>query len=48
MAPIGKTGEMDGEVDEAAWVPIGEALGRLTHKSDQETLKRVTQIGEPG
>ena len=45
MAPIGKTGEMDGEVDEAAWVPIGEALGRLTHKSDQETLKRVTQAG---
>lgn len=48
MAPIGDTGETDGEVDEVAWVPVGEALDRLTYKSDQETLKRVTQAGRPG
>lgn len=48
MAPIGETREMDGEVEEAVWVPIGEALDRLTYKADQDTLKRVTKAPEPG
>lgn len=41
MAPVGEPGGTDGEVDEVAWVPVGEALDRLTYKSDQATLKRV-------
>ena len=48
MAPIGEPGETDGEVDEVAWVPIDEALERLTYRADQETLKRVMHAGEPG
>lgn len=48
MAPVGEPGDPDGEVDEVAWVPIDEALGRLTYRADQETLKRVMQAGEPG
>ena len=48
MAPIGEPGEPDGEVDEVAWVPIGEALDRLTYRADQETLKRVMQALDPG
>ena len=48
MAPIGETRETDGEVDEVAWMPVGEALDRLTYKSDQDTLKRATQAGAPG
>ena len=41
MTPVGEGGETDGEVDEAAWVPISEALGRLTYDSDREHLKQV-------
>lgn len=41
MAPIEEIGETDGEVDEVAWVPIDEALGRLTYDSDREQLDRV-------
>jgi ADP-ribose pyrophosphatase YjhB (NUDIX family) len=42
MTPVEEGGEMDGEVDEAAWVPIGEALGRLTYDSNRELLKQVS------
>lgn len=42
MTPVEEGGETDGEVDEAAWVPIGEALGRLTYDSHRELLKQVS------
>lgn len=45
MAPVELIGETDGEVDEAAWAPIGEALGRLTYDSDREHLKQVSGAG---
>lgn len=45
MTPVDHTGETDGEVDEAAWVPVGEALGRLTYESDRNLLKQVTAAG---
>jgi len=48
MAPIEETGETDGEVDEVAWVPVEEALGRLTHDSDRKQLKRLTGAGGSG
>jgi hypothetical protein len=47
MTPVEHTGETDGEVDEAAWVPISEALTRLTYDSDRQQLKRIlTKTGE--
>jgi hypothetical protein len=45
MTPLELAGETDGEVDEVAWVPVGEALGRLTHGTDRDHLKQVTGSG---
>jgi len=42
MTPVEWVGGTDGEVDEVAWVPIGEALARLTYTSDQNLLRQVT------
>lgn len=42
MAPVEEVGGTDGEVEEVAWMPVGEALERLTYESDREQLKRVT------
>jgi 8-oxo-dGTP pyrophosphatase MutT (NUDIX family) len=42
MTPVERVGGTDGEVDEVAWVPIGEALARLTYASDQNLLRQVT------
>lgn len=41
MTPVEAGGETDGEVEEAAWVPVGEALARLTYGSDRATLKQA-------
>ena len=48
MAPIEETGETDGEVDEVAWAPISEALGRLTYDSDREHLKQASGADAAG
>jgi len=48
MAPVELAGETDGEVDEVAWVPVGEALGRLTHDTDRDHLKQVSGAGAAG
>lgn len=48
MAPIKLIGETDGEVDEVAWAPIGEALGHLTYDSDREHLKQVSSADAAG
>lgn len=45
MTPVEERGETDGEVDEATWVPIGEALGRLTYDSDRILLQQVSAAG---
>jgi 8-oxo-dGTP pyrophosphatase MutT (NUDIX family) len=42
MTPVERVGGTDCEVDEVAWVPIGEALARLTYASDQNLLRQVT------
>ncbi len=39
MVPIEQVRRPDEEIDEAAWVPIHEALDRLTYDSDRELLR---------
>jgi 8-oxo-dGTP pyrophosphatase MutT (NUDIX family) len=39
MVPVEQVGRPDEEVDEAAWVPVREAMVRLTYDSDRELLK---------
>ena len=41
MAPVEQVGEHDGEVEEALWVPIDEALTQLTYEADRNMLKAV-------
>lgn len=48
MTPVREGGGMDGEVDEAVWVPIGEALGRLTYDSNRELLKQASGADATG
>lgn len=46
MAPVEQVGGHDEEVDEVAWVPVQDAMVRLTYASDQELLRRaVDQAG---
>jgi len=47
MTPVEECGETDGEVDEAAWVPISEALDRLTYDSDRKLLLQVAGAKAP-
>ncbi|MGH7166752.1 MAG: hypothetical protein ACREIS_14630, partial [Nitrospiraceae bacterium] len=39
MVAIEQVGRPDTEVDEAAWVPLREAMDRLTYDSDRELLR---------
>ncbi len=39
MVAIEQVGRPDKEVDEAAWVPVREAMDRLTYDSDRELLR---------
>ncbi len=41
MSVIELAGKPDTEVDEVAWVPVSEALGRLTYDADKMLLKTV-------
>jgi 8-oxo-dGTP diphosphatase len=43
MAPLEQVGEHDEEIDEVAWVPVHEAMERLTYASDQELLRRAAE-----
>jgi 8-oxo-dGTP diphosphatase len=43
MRPVQKVKDHDLEVDEVAWVPFGEALERLSYKSDRELLRRAME-----
>jgi 8-oxo-dGTP pyrophosphatase MutT (NUDIX family) len=38
MRPVEKVGEHDHEVDEVAWVPRADALGRLRYDSDRRLV----------
>lgn len=41
MVPIALVGEHDGEVDEVSWLPVEEALRRLTYRSDRVLLRKA-------
>ncbi len=42
MSALEQVGGHDDEVDEVAWLPITEAITRLTYNSDKTLLKRAT------
>lgn len=44
MAPVEQVGVHDEEIDEVAWVPVREALERLTYDSDRELLRRAAGL----
>ena len=45
----GGDGEIDkGEVDEVAWVELGEAAGRLTYSGEREMLSRINEMRNSG
>ena len=48
MTPEEQVGQHDGEVEEAVWVPISEALTRLTYDADRTMLRRVEQAKQTG
>lgn len=43
MAPIEQAKQPDHEIEETAWVPLEEALTRLTYSSDRELLRSVVE-----
>lgn len=48
MTPEEQVGQHDGEVEEALWVPISEALTRLTYDADRTMLRRVEEAKQSG
>ena len=48
MTPEEQVGQHDGEVEEALWVPISEALARLTYDADRAMLRRVEEAKQSG
>ncbi|MBI5855265.1 MAG: NUDIX domain-containing protein [Nitrospirae bacterium] len=50
MIPVEQVGEHDGEVEEAVWVPISDALTQLTYEADRIMLRSVqaAQTSPPG
>jgi 8-oxo-dGTP pyrophosphatase MutT (NUDIX family) len=48
MTPVEQVGHHDGEVEEALWVPISEALTRLTYDADRAMLRRVEEAKQSG
>lgn len=46
MAVVEKTGGPDAEVEQAVWLPIPEALRRLTYPSDRMLLRKAAGIEE--
>ena len=45
MVPLEQVGEPDKEVDAAVWVPVREAVERLTYDSDRELLRAAEAAG---
>lgn len=46
MAVAEQTGVPDAEVEEAVWLPVAEALPRLTYPSDRALLRKATGMDE--
>lgn len=46
MAVLEKTGTPDAEVEQAVWLPIPDALVRLTYPSDRMLLRKAAGIDE--
>jgi 8-oxo-dGTP pyrophosphatase MutT (NUDIX family) len=42
----GRVEDHDHEVDEARWIPLGEAVERATYKSEKEVLKKALDFLE--
>lgn len=40
----GSTDDHDQEVDQAAWVPIDEALSRMTYKGERDMVKKAKEV----
>jgi ADP-ribose pyrophosphatase YjhB (NUDIX family) len=47
MVPVEQVGDHDGEVEEALWVPISEALAQLTYEADRNMLRAVQASQRP-
>lgn len=47
MQPLEQVGQHDLEVEEAIWLPISEALDRLTYDADRKLLLSATSAGPP-
>lgn len=41
MVPIELAGKPDEEIEEAVWLPVHEAIDRLTYKADQKLLQEA-------
>jgi 8-oxo-dGTP pyrophosphatase MutT (NUDIX family) len=48
MAPVELVGRPDQEIEEAAWVPVHEAMERLTYESDRKLLGAGCILGATG
>lgn len=46
MSAIEQVGTPDAEVDQAAWVPVPEAVDRLTYNSDRELLQEAVNVAQ--
>ena len=46
MSVIEEVGVPDSEVEEAVWVPVSDAMGRLTYDADKALLRTV--VGASG
>jgi ADP-ribose pyrophosphatase YjhB (NUDIX family) len=47
MTALEQVGTHDGEIEEASWVPVRDALKRLTYDSDRRLLQEATKAARP-
>jgi ADP-ribose pyrophosphatase YjhB (NUDIX family) len=45
MVPLAQVGKPDKEVEAAVWVPVREAMDRLTYQSDRDLLRAAEAAG---
>ena len=48
MRTLAQVGDPDAEVDEVAWVPVKEAMARLTYDADKRLLQAAVNGSEGG
>jgi hypothetical protein len=46
MVPIELVGKLDEEIEEAVWLPVHEALERLTYEADRKLLQEAVGKAE--